>query len=109
MGIFSIGAPNYLEPNLAALTLGSFTTTGPRDNLADPDLGNPAITTDATTTSTQVAIDLTAITTLRGEIAGADALFIPRTNLTQNAIQYETLAAVERERMGMIQTAMGGN
>lgn len=85
MAIFSIGAPNYLEPNLAALTLGSFTTTGPRDNLADPDLGNPAITTDATTTSTQVAIDLTAITTLRGEIAGADALFIPRTNLTQNA------------------------
>ena len=31
------------------------------------------------------------------------------SNLTQNAIQYETLAAVERERMGMIQTAMGGN
>jgi flagellar basal-body rod protein FlgB len=31
------------------------------------------------------------------------------SNLTQNAIQYETLAAVERERMGMIRSAMGGN
>jgi flagellar basal-body rod protein FlgB len=31
------------------------------------------------------------------------------SNLTQNAIQYETLAAVERERMGMLRSAMGSN
>jgi flagellar basal-body rod protein FlgB len=31
------------------------------------------------------------------------------SNLTQNAVQYETLAAVERERMGMLRTAMGSN
>lgn len=31
------------------------------------------------------------------------------SNLTQNAVQYETLAAVERERMGMLRSAMGGN
>jgi flagellar basal-body rod protein FlgB len=31
------------------------------------------------------------------------------SNLTQNAIQYETLAAVEQERMGMLKSAMGGS
>jgi flagellar basal-body rod protein FlgB len=31
------------------------------------------------------------------------------SNLTANAIEYETLAAVETQRMGMLRAAMGGN
>jgi flagellar basal-body rod protein FlgB len=30
------------------------------------------------------------------------------SGLTQNAVEYETLSEIEKERLGMIQTAMGG-
>lgn len=83
MSTMKLYAPDYCVPGYASPSLGSWGAT--LNNLLDPDIGNPAISTDATTTSTQFALDLGTISTLRGAAPGADALFIPKSNLTQSA------------------------
>lgn len=82
MSTLKIGAPNWIEANWATLTAltGSFGTT--LDNLKDPDFGNPAI---GAATAIEIGIDLGLLVTVMGSTPTSNAIFIPRSNLTQAA------------------------